>query len=235
MRNAIHFLGGSVTVYVLMAACSAGSKGKAGEGDEMAVTSGGAAQSTGGVASSGGVDGVPDPTAGKPSGMGGIGGIIGEMMDPVPDANANESGSRLKARYYVGADGSKQFTFMWHDTQRNEDCTFSRVNGSELRCIPGGLPRIYFADAGCTAPLWVTAKAPAASCYSTSAAKYGTNPDASGCPTALHILTAAAPTMIYSGSPGACIGSAASDALSYFTSGGTIAWSEFVAATDQVQ
>jgi len=152
----------------------------------------------------------------------------------VPDANANASGTRLKARNYVGADGSKQFTFAWHDTTRNEDCSFARVAGGELRCIPASAIRLYFADDGCTAPLWVTAKT-AATCYPTAVTKYGTVADASGCAATLHTLTATTPTMVYSGVPGTCGGSAPPDVYNYFTSSGTVPWSEFVAATEQVE
>jgi hypothetical protein len=233
MRNAIHFLGGSFTVYALMAACSAGGKGKTGNGDEMA-SSGGAIQAAGGVnGNSGGVDGVNDPTAGKSNGMGGI---IGEMMDPVPDANANESGSRLKAKYYIGADGSKQFTFVWRDTQRDEDCTFGRVAGGELRCIPAtSAIRIYFADSGCTQPIWMSGKTAATStCDPTAGAKYGYTADAAGCSDAIHSLQPTTPTMIYNGTPAQCIASAPPDVYTYFTSAGVVAFSEFVAATEQV-
>src|SRR5688572_6213959 len=147
MRNAIHFLGGSFTVYALMAACSAGGKGG---GDQTASSGGAATQGSGGVnTNSGGADGIAglsDPSAGKPSGMGGI---IGEMMDPVPDAQA-ESGTRLKARYYVGEDGSRQLIPGWFDTQRNEVCYFGIASDGNLRCTPGGGPNFlgYFSDAG---------------------------------------------------------------------------------------
>jgi hypothetical protein len=234
MRNAIHFLGGSVTVYVLMAACSAGSKGRTSSDDEMA--SAGGTSSAGAMQAAGGVDGssagkASDPTAGKSSGMGGI---IDDMMDPVPDANANENGTRLKAKYYAGSDGSKQFTFSWRDTQRNEDCNFAYLPGGELRCIPmSSAARVYFADAGCTAPLWVAAKA-AASCYPVAAAKYGTVADATGCTQELHTLQATTPTMVYSGTPANCLGSAAPDVYTYYASSGKVPFSEFVAATEKV-
>src|SRR5260221_4547156 len=121
MRNAIHFLGGSIAVYLLMAACSAGTKGSSSNGGPGPMASQGGNSSHGGdttaanagtsnanatggnaVATSGG------PTAGNATG-GTVGGMIGNMMDPVPNAEAETSGTRLRARYYVGADGSKQF------------------------------------------------------------------------------------------------------------------------------
>jgi hypothetical protein len=92
MRNAVHFLGGSLAVYVLMAACSAGSKGRTDNGQPATTTGGtanqatGAASATGGeVAASGG-----QATSGNGSIFGAMGGIVGAMMDPVAGAGAQE-------------------------------------------------------------------------------------------------------------------------------------------------
>jgi hypothetical protein len=237
MRNAIHFLGGSVTVYALMAACSAGSKGKPGD---HAVSTAGAANH--GIAmASGGVDASGDPTAGSSAvATSGMGGIIGEMMDPVPDAEA-ESGSRLKAKYYVGADGSKQFAFIWRDTERNEDCSFQRAEDGSLRCLPpAGAAPSYFADAACTQPVTLTVKQPGAC---------GAPP--AQLPTQLYLLdscgarkrysVAAAPVTsgVHIGSGMTCTLAAAVyyDTLAFYplTAPEAVPVSAFVAATEQVE
>lgn len=77
-------------------------------------------------------------------------------MNPVGDADAETSGSRLKANRIVGTDGSTQFSF-WYDTQRNEQCYFSfHTKDGLLRCLPsqgevdGGYVNGSFIDAACT-------------------------------------------------------------------------------------
>lgn len=177
MRSAIHFLGGSLMVYVLMAACSAGTKSKSGPGQQMA---------TGGSTTSQGAAAAVGTTAGAPvsgsNGDPGSGGIIGEIMDPVPDADAETSGTRLRARYYVGEDGSRQFVG-WRDNVRNEDCAFWKGTSGVLRCTPffGTGPATYFADSACTQPVTITAKASGSACGITApAAQYVYLSDACG-------------------------------------------------------
>jgi hypothetical protein len=74
----------------------------------------------------------------------------------VPDAQADDqSGTRLKANFYVGADGSRQFAYFTDTARNNEQCTFAVAADNALRCMP--LPEasaaIYFADVNCTQPL----------------------------------------------------------------------------------
>jgi hypothetical protein len=197
MRNAVHFLGGSIAVYLLMAACSAGSKSSGHGTDPGPVASQGGSSSNGGdtVAANAGTsspnasggDGVA--TSGKPAGGnasgGGLGGMIGDMMDPVDDADAAPatSGTRLRARYYIGEDGSKQF-IGWHDKTRDEDCSFWKGTDGVLRCTPfyATSPPIYFGNADCTQqPLTVAAKATGSACgASGSPIKYTYLSDACG-------------------------------------------------------
>ncbi|MCA9646486.1 MAG: hypothetical protein H6718_10135 [Polyangiaceae bacterium] len=73
-------------------------------------------------------------SSGSPHHGPGGGGSGGSLTDPVPNATANESGSRLRANYYAGQDGSRQFVG-WHDTQRNEDCTMRNTKEGP-RCLP---------------------------------------------------------------------------------------------------
>lgn len=53
---------------------------------------------------------------------------------PVAEAQA-QSGTRLRARWMVGADGSRQFVGWW-DSVRSEECAFTLA--SSMRCTPGG-------------------------------------------------------------------------------------------------
>ncbi|MFN7131999.1 MAG: hypothetical protein ACK4N5_07945 [Myxococcales bacterium] len=63
------------------------------------------------------------------------------------------SGTRLKARVGVSPDGAKVF-LGWHDSARNEDCSFVLATDNKLRCLPAGRPSMgRYADANCTEPL----------------------------------------------------------------------------------
>lgn len=61
-----------------------------------------------------------------------------------------KSGTRLRAQVHRAGD-AKIFDSMV-DTQRDETCSFSEVEGGEWRCIPTGT-EIVFADDACTSPL----------------------------------------------------------------------------------
>ena len=108
--------GGACLVYVVIAACNAG------ENSARYVDSDGSAPN--------GHDGS--------SGADGSGGdLLDALTNPVADAKADPatSGTRLKAKYYAGADGSRQFVG-WHDAQRDEDCYFGAAADGVLRCAP---------------------------------------------------------------------------------------------------
>ncbi|MFO0588813.1 MAG: hypothetical protein U0441_14785 [Polyangiaceae bacterium] len=81
------------------------------------------------------------------------------LTDAVPDAAADPvSGSRLKAKYRVGEDGSKSYLpYVWYDSQRKEDCGFALAADGKERCLPVGTynaaPGIYFSDAACSISL----------------------------------------------------------------------------------
>jgi hypothetical protein len=89
-------------------------------------------------------------------GSGGKGGHDGSS--PVPDAMAdvNQSGTRLKAQYYAGVDGSKAFAGMY-DTTLKQDCAYAVAADGKSRCLPAG-PRViasttYYSDAACKQPI----------------------------------------------------------------------------------
>ena len=88
--------------------------------------------------------------------LSGSGGSEGGGGEPEID----RSGSRLHVRYFVGADGSREF-IGFLDTQRNEHCSFTwvgyRAEDGTTRCLPqenlASLSESYFADSSCTQPL----------------------------------------------------------------------------------
>ena len=140
-----------------MAACSSPSGGGPGAtaksgssgGSSRGVASGSSGSGSGGTASSSGTV----SSSGSSSGVGSSG-------SPVPDANADEtqSGSRLKANYFVGGDGSKQFAGYFTDTAMSSaQCNFVTAADGTIRCLPTS-PTFYatvdyYSNAACTVVL----------------------------------------------------------------------------------
>lgn len=73
------------------------------------------------------------------------------MGIPIPEAQAAESGTRLKARWYVAEDGTRHWAFNWFDSERNEDCSFQPAADGVLRCLPT-YPSVgaLYSDPACT-------------------------------------------------------------------------------------
>lgn len=231
LQEAAKMLCGSIAVYVIMAACAASSTvnpgfydggandssaGGAGSGSGVDGSRGGSGSgsSGGGVASGSGTDG-----SGGGSGSDGPS-ILDVITDPVPTANAdvNQSGSRLKAKYYAGADGSQQFLFMFHDTLLNTDCSFSKASDGTIRCMPvsSGVTigsGSFFSDAACSQPLGGTLTCQPAPNYITT-----TTAGSTACASTTQTY-AAGPLFTgtaYTGSPASCTAiSAAVDASAY--------------------
>lgn len=66
------------------------------------------------------------------------------------------SGTRLRARFLVGEDGSKQEIGGWHDKQLDIDCAFQAAADGTYRCLPPEHATVsadFFSDAGCTQPM----------------------------------------------------------------------------------
>lgn len=160
MRRAFEALVSGCIVYGLMAACSS-NKGMMASSSTM----GGGATAHGGHPTTGGSGGT--------MGMGGTGtgaeegGILDALMDPVSEAMAGienpQSGTRLKGKYMMGSDGSKQYQLVvnefdvqdyppytgtgapqgrgvqpvWYDSMLMADCTFYPAADGKLRCLPG--------------------------------------------------------------------------------------------------
>ena len=209
-RKVGQFLFGSIAVYL----CVAMAHGCGGEGTRSVATSSGSHAMGGSGASTGSSAG----------GKGGAGGI----MNPVGDAVA-DSGSRLRAKWFMGEDGSKEFAG-WYDKQRGEDCWFIGALDAERRCLPIGNANVaYYAEALCQVPL--------VSDYTNgcNVPKYGLVIDApSGCKPAGHIHPVGAafngPT-IWTTSGGSCQGTPNTSPYPLYVTGDEIPASAFVSAT----
>jgi len=256
---------GSFTVYVVVASCSpssgtpysgagtggAGTYSGAGSpavdggtsGTSAAVASAGASTGNGGAegasgaAATGGsrASGGSKPTGGATA-IAATGGT--SIVDPVPTASADPiNGTRLKAKYREGADGSKEFlTYQWWDSGRNEDCTFTATADGSTRCLPqaAGSASAYYADSTCSGEL---ALVTLATC-STLTSRYVTKFDStSGCSLArIFGLGARYTGTVYSKSGTSCAEVSASTmtafaAYGFYPVGTEIPLSSFVAGT----
>lgn len=184
---------------------------------------------------------------GQPTSDGGLtdastmdgGGLLDVITEPVPDANAAESGSRLKARWRVASDGAREFVG-WRDTERNEDCVFSLASDGQIRCRPQGAGfTMYYGDAACTQPIVPVVKLTDAACATALTPKYATLYESCpAVPGATQILLLAAapvgvPSSIYLKSGAECIATTPSDTSDYYP-GTPVPESSFVAATEMV-
>ncbi len=159
IAEGLKLVAGSTFVYAVVAACGAVNSTSPGfaTNDEAGVSS----SSSGSAGSSG-----------QPMGDG-AGGILDALTDPVSEAKADvtTSGTRLKAKYWVGTDGSKQFN-TWHDSTLNADCNFVPASDRTVRCLPfaniGASVGSYFSDSGCTQSLVAVTKGCVAPPYTVS-------------------------------------------------------------------
>ncbi len=93
--------------------------------------------------------------------------VIDAVTDPVSTASADQptSGTRLKAQWYVGSDGSKAQAG-WYDSQLQVNCGFETASDGTTRCLPQPTPfaataaepvvaatGVYYADSACTEPV----------------------------------------------------------------------------------
>ena len=138
-----------------------------------------------------------------------------------------ESGTRLRARTYVGDDGSRQFAG-WHDSERNEDCAFAQAGDGKLRCLPTAVFASYFTDAQCTAPAIIVASCTPLPNY----ARTGTG--VSGCINYGPITSVGATvSTIFSGP--SCTQGVVPAGYTAYSVGAEIPPTSFVAATEQVE
>lgn len=237
MRQAVKVFVSGCVVYFVMAAGSAcggsdlgddaGSMGApGGEGQGGAPIAGGSA----GAPGSGGQGGIVAQMGAGPGGGAGRGGnSVGGSSGsgPVPDADAATPGSRLKPKVFVGADGSKQPTLFWQDTQRGEECLFQRAADGAFRCLPTGaaVTGSFWNNSGCTVPVVAVSSAcsvapPPAYAFSTAACGSG--------PT-VHAVGSSIGSTAYVGTPGSCFQST-NPAFTFYTVGAEVPLGSFVSA-----
>jgi hypothetical protein len=188
---------GSVVVYVVVAACAGGSPDPSG------------ASAAGPGSSGGGADGSGSPVAAPANDDSGGRTFLDALVDPVPSAkaDANQSGSRLKAKYYVGKDGSKQF-FGWHDSMLDVDCSFVGAADETTRCLPVGVGvgtsvAAVFSDAACSRPVILVAKG----CFPTGYVDQFVTAPPPACAVSFHrIFRSGDPYVgaLYTGTPASC-------------------------------
>ncbi|HKO46866.1 MAG TPA: hypothetical protein VJV79_04045 [Polyangiaceae bacterium] len=239
MKNALKFLSGSAATYFLMAACADAPKrprAKAAGGDQQMAMGG--TTSSGGTASPDGMIEAGWGGAGAADLASGAAGVLGTMMDPVRDASAEPAtdGTRLKAVYMVGADGSRQQQYNWWDSERKEDCSFMAFADGSTHCVPsvGASSGSFFSDSGCSTPLFAVG---VNQCQA-GAAKYGLGALVISCNVVtypgIYSLKSVVPAQVFQGTPAACTASAASTiALYTFYTGTQIPLSSFVSATKE--
>lgn len=238
MKHTLKVLGSGFIVYGAMAACSAASvdnregrgpvvRSPGGTGAQLAqggqlMTSGGQLGQAGSLGQGGrGSLDSPSTTGGQsPAPIVGSGsGSMPGMLDPVPPANAQVSGTRIKAKWNVSEDGFREFAGRF-DSQLQLECFFAPDSQGELRCLPtaalsASSNQAYFQDSGCTLPLFVAA---ASACVSAGVGAYGHNV-VSGCAPRYSVfaLTSVAPAKTWVKSAAACIEQAPNPGLRYYT------------------
>jgi len=239
-KEALKLVAGSLVVYVIVVACGTAANNQdnvlsdAGSGAASSGSPSGSAISDA-MASNGATDAVGDAVSSVVK-------LLDALADPVAKARAGtQSGSRLKAKWYVGADGSKVFTGMY-DSQLMSDCFFVQTGDGTTRCFPSGLSTgllfgSYYSDGGCSQGL---AWSPTAAC---AAPKYVTSTVViPGCTTQisyhLYPIAAAFTGTIYSGTPAMCTPLSAGQitalaSYSFYAVGPEVAPSGWVQATMQ--
>lgn len=217
--------------FVIVAACSAGGDGT----PRLRLHSGGAGlvgfeDIPQGMMNMAGAQSRQDATAGANSSR------MMPIMMPVAEAQAAESGTRLKARWYVAEDGARQFV-NWFDSELQRECTFAQAVDGVFRCLPAVplLSTVYFTNASCTARIvldyscaigssdTVAIFAPAGD---TSCTRYETRHFRIGAPVQ--------PTQVWQRSGATCIETAVAPSGKYYPLGVEIAPSTFVTAQVQV-
>jgi len=242
MKSAWKFLSGSLITYVVMAACanaprshttaSSAGRNAGGSSNPVADNGGTLGATEAGAPESGGAQSAGDTAVS-------VGGMMATVVDPVPDAAAEPAmdGSRLKAVYMVGADGSKQWNYLWWDSERKEECSFASFSDGTNRCVPTA--SVYaasiFSDASCSTPYFMS---PTSQC---TTVKYGfitaAAPNCTGSYESINTLTSTTPTSLFTGTPAKCT-DASTSLSTYLTTytfytGKAVPLTSFVSATKQ--
>lgn len=152
------------------------------------------------------------------------------LLVPVKEAKANESGSRLKARYYAGADGSRQF-LNWLDSEFDAECYFTDTGDGTLRCIPWASvsTTAHFADSQCKQLLF---SLPSAACGTSPTIARALIPNTFGtCAQQYKYYqpgTKTAPVQVYALSGANCISQPVDAKRTYWFAGAELPISSFV-------
>jgi hypothetical protein len=181
-----------------------------------------------------GPDSAP-PDASPPT-DGGDDGPPTDGGDGGPAPGDNVSGTRIRAVYLNGTDGSRAFDG-WHDAQLGVDCSFVPAADGLTRCLPSGGPTVgnYYADAACTEPL-------ASPCGGAAqAGSYATGLVPSSCPPLWSVYSVSVanplvnPAMVYAlfAAPDGC--TAVTAPMGTFYGVTEVPASSFVAASRQVE
>ncbi len=166
MRDAWKYLVGSIITYAVVAACSAAGdprrQGSTGSAEPEGNATGAAGPQSGNGASAGagvgagvgvGVGAAAASAGGTPTSTGGS--PLDSILDPVPDADAAEDGTRLKVIYQVSADGLKvPITWQYFDSELGIECAVHRATDGKQRCLPNRSAALTaFTDTSCTQPI----------------------------------------------------------------------------------
>lgn len=150
------------------------------------------------------------------------------------------AGSRLKVKYYEGADGS-ELAIGFYDSTLNQDCSFYPATDSTFRCMNLGAAAGagLFTDSGCTNPIAYVTKGCAAP---TTAYTYATTTSCSGLTYAVYNVSGSyTATTAYQGSPTNCVVYTAQSLTGFkasydlYTIGSAISPSTYVQATTTVK
>ena len=142
------------------------------------------------------------------------------------------SGTRLHARLVTG--GGAREVVGFHDSKRDEDCTFQPADDGRMRCLPPNVLQpatIAFADAACTIPLVQVPVQQPPGCADVP--KYAMTLDAVGCssPKELRKLVPSSGSARYFNSGSGCtVQQAPPSSPPLFTLGDTVSLLELVEA-----
>jgi hypothetical protein len=185
-----------VLLALALVACSSTESTPLVKPDDVTASTGSTAGSGGASSSSGtttsGSGGASSGSGGASSGSG------GNSSTPA----GWESGTRLKARYYAGADGSVNYAG-FRDSMLSVDCSPLLAEDGKTRCLPvvvTGFFGGFYEDSNCMQPVAYVSQ------LGCAPSPYVNKLDASTCPPRYqsYKLGAAYAGQLYSGSPGSC-------------------------------
>jgi hypothetical protein len=229
VREVSRALVSGTVVYLVMASCSPSTGGpNVANSSDAGVGHGGANGAGAAMATGGGGPSILDAA-------------VNRITNPVPDAKADvyQSGTRLRAKYLLGEDGSRLFQWGFHDMQRNEDCFFGLAADGVQRCLPSPVASGsgFFSDVGCSVPLAAVAK----NACSSIVPKYALLLVPPCTALEIHLMGVAIPSgTIYQGTPAKCTPwDIATNAATYpydiYSMGTEVSPSEFVKATETIE